>query len=126
MRIVHNEAVGEYAKRRGVFLYELAEAIGLSDGNFTRRLRQELESSEKDSLLRHIDRIAEYKVEQRAFRQEQEMELPSCHSKGGTAEWHRLPRLSFHSGSKHSKLPRYANRTSGCLLPSLVRANKQD
>lgn len=74
MRIEHNKDVREYAKRHGVYLYELAESVGLSDGNFTRRLRRELTSSEKDTLFRNVDRIAEYKDLRRAEWQEEERE----------------------------------------------------
>ena len=53
-----NNDVKIYAKKHGVFLWEIAEAIGLADSNFSRKLRRELPADEKQKILAIIDEIA--------------------------------------------------------------------
>lgn len=49
-----NKAIREYAKSCGVRLWEIAEAYGLSDQNFSRKLRHELPDEEKQRIMQII------------------------------------------------------------------------
>lgn len=49
------------AKTAGVKLWEVAEAIGISDGMFSRKLRRELPEAERKKLLNVIADIAKQK-----------------------------------------------------------------
>lgn len=54
-----NQAVRDYAKARGVRLYELAELYKVSISTFTRKLYNELDMSSQLLLMENIDYIAE-------------------------------------------------------------------
>lgn len=54
----NNREIKDHAKNSGVFLWEIAEAIGLADSNFSRKLRRELPADEKQRILAIIDEIA--------------------------------------------------------------------
>lgn len=45
------------AKEAGVKLWEIAEAYGINDGNFSRLLRRELPSDKKEHMRRIISNI---------------------------------------------------------------------
>jgi lambda repressor-like predicted transcriptional regulator len=49
------------AKEKGVFLYEVAEAYGMVDSCFSRKLRRELPKDEKQAIFKIIDEIASQK-----------------------------------------------------------------
>lgn len=56
-----NSANGEIrseAKRKGVKLWQIAERIGMNDGNFSRKLRKELPQEEKEKILTVIEKLA--------------------------------------------------------------------
>lgn len=53
-----NSDIRIHARDRGVKLWEIADAIGVTDGNFSRKLRHELPDDEKQMILSIIDRIA--------------------------------------------------------------------
>ena len=53
-----NQDLRQAARESGVYLYQLAEAVGVNDGNFSRRLRHELPEAEKQRLLGMIGKIA--------------------------------------------------------------------
>ena len=53
-----NIELREYARRNGVFLWELAARCGVNDGNFSRKLRQELPVEERRRLMALVDEIA--------------------------------------------------------------------
>ena len=59
-----NSDIRALAKDRGVKLWEIAEVIGVSDGNFSRRLRRELSPAEKQRIKGIIDRVAAQHAEQ--------------------------------------------------------------
>ena len=61
-----NNDVKIYAKKHCVFLWEIAEAIGLADSNFSRKLRRELPANEKQRILAIIDEIAAAKKKMNA------------------------------------------------------------
>ena len=53
-----NEKIRTAAKDAGVKLWQIAERVGLTDSNFSRKLRRELPESERDRLLAIIEAIA--------------------------------------------------------------------
>lgn len=58
-----NNDIRERAQRERVYLYEVANAIGISEPTLMRRLRCELPQEEKNRYFEAIDRI---KSEQKA------------------------------------------------------------
>jgi len=56
-----NMDIREAAKQAGVHLWQVAEAYGMNDGNFSRKLRKELPQEEKGKILEIIDRLAQEK-----------------------------------------------------------------
>lgn len=58
-----NMDIREAAKRAGICLWQVAEKIGINDGNFSRKLRKELLPQEKENILTIIDTLAKEKVE---------------------------------------------------------------
>lgn len=52
-----NADVRERAKASGVFLYQVAAAMGISEPTMTRKLRFELSESEKKKVLDIIDNL---------------------------------------------------------------------
>ena len=53
-----NEIIRSTARAKGVRLWELAEACGVNDSNFSRKLRRELPSAEQEKILAIIDQIS--------------------------------------------------------------------
>ena len=58
-----NKEIREAAKRAGVHLWQVADACGLNDGNFSRKLRKELPQEEKQNILEIIERLSKEKQE---------------------------------------------------------------
>lgn len=56
-----NAEIRETAKKSGVFLYELADKLSISEPTMTRLLRKELSEGKKQELLGSIAEIAEEK-----------------------------------------------------------------
>lgn len=54
-----NIDIREYAKKKGVKLWEIASALHINDGNFSRKLRQELPNEMKQQIFQIIDRISD-------------------------------------------------------------------
>lgn len=54
-----NKEVRTYAKEKGVYLWEIAEALHINDGNFSRKLRKELPEAQKQEIIQIIDELAE-------------------------------------------------------------------
>ena len=46
------------AAKSGVRVWEIAEALGIADGNLSRRLRKELTEAEKTQIFSIIDEIS--------------------------------------------------------------------
>lgn len=46
-----NQEIRMEAKRAGVRLWEIAERLGVNDGNFSRKLRRELNPEERGKIL---------------------------------------------------------------------------
>lgn len=53
-----NTDIRQRAKDKHVHLWEVADALGIADCNFSRKLRKELTDSEKEDIIALIDRIA--------------------------------------------------------------------
>ncbi len=53
-----NEEIREFARERGVRLWQVAEALGINDGNLSRKLRHELPAAEQDAIRELISEIA--------------------------------------------------------------------
>ena len=58
---MHNKEIRVAAKNAGIRLWEVAEAYGISDNNFSRKLRKELPQEEKEKILAIINRLAQEK-----------------------------------------------------------------
>lgn len=58
---MYNLEIREAAKTSGVMLWEIAEKYGVSDSNFSRKMRRELPQEEKAKILSIIQDIAEKK-----------------------------------------------------------------
>lgn len=55
---MHNSEIRMKAKEKKVKLWEIADRIGLTDGNFSRKLRKELSDEEREKVLIVIDQLA--------------------------------------------------------------------
>ena len=55
---MHNKEIREAAKKKGVLLWQLAEALGIQDSGLSRKLRHELPEQEKEKMLLVIDKLA--------------------------------------------------------------------
>lgn len=53
-----NQAIRNAAKDKGVPLWRIAEKLGINDGNFSRKLRRELNEEETESILNIISELA--------------------------------------------------------------------
>lgn len=54
---MYNREIRETAKASGVMLWEIAERYGISDSNFSRKLRRELPEPEKQKIFAIIEQI---------------------------------------------------------------------
>ena len=54
-----NNRIREAAKKRGVFLWQVADRYGITDTNFSKKLRAELTEAETDKILKIIEELAE-------------------------------------------------------------------
>jgi len=53
-----NAEIRKAAKSAGVYLWQIAERIGINDGNFSRKLRRELPTEEQEKILGVINDLA--------------------------------------------------------------------
>ena len=53
-----NDQIRKEAKRKGVYLWQIADRIGLADCNFSRKLRHELPQEERKRIMQIINEIA--------------------------------------------------------------------
>jgi hypothetical protein len=54
-----NQDIKNYAKAKGVRLWQIAEVLHINDGNFGRKLRKELSETQKEEIVRIIDELSE-------------------------------------------------------------------
>lgn len=52
-----NNSIREYAKKRGVYMYQIAEFLGIGEATINRWLRSELDSDKKELIINAIDSI---------------------------------------------------------------------
>ena len=57
-KIMQNQAIRTTAKEKCVKLWEIAEALNISEPTMTRKLRHELPQAEKDRIFSIIEEIA--------------------------------------------------------------------
>lgn len=62
---MNNSDIREYAKSRGVKLWELAIRMNISEPTITRKLRVELSDADKAAIRGHIDAIAAEKTKEK-------------------------------------------------------------
>lgn len=60
---MHNKEIRDAAHSAGLRLWQVAAAYGINDGNFSRKLRQELPKEEKEKILAIIARLTQEKQE---------------------------------------------------------------
>jgi hypothetical protein len=49
-----NETLKSYAKGNGVYLWQIADRLGVTDGTFSKYLRKELPPQKKEDILKII------------------------------------------------------------------------
>lgn len=59
---MNNQDIKEAAKKAKIKLWQIADKLGINDGNFSRKLRKELSSEEKQKIF---DIIADLENEQK-------------------------------------------------------------
>ena len=55
---MENLDIRAHAMRRGVKFWQIAEELGLSDSAFSKKLRHELDESEKNRVIAVVERLA--------------------------------------------------------------------
>ena len=60
--LLSNQEIREHAKSNGVFLYQVADVLHISEPTMTRKMRKELPQSEKKHICAIIDDIAKSKT----------------------------------------------------------------
>ncbi len=58
---MENISIRKYAKNHGVYLWEIAMFLNVSEMTITRKLRKELSETESEEIKKVIDQIAEQK-----------------------------------------------------------------
>jgi hypothetical protein len=59
VHILANEDIKKNINDAGVFFYEIAERLGMNDGNFSRLLRNEFSEARKDEVYAIIESVVE-------------------------------------------------------------------
>ena len=54
-----NEKLKEFAKKHNVKLWRVADKLGITDGNFSRKLRYQLSDEEEKKIYNLIIRLAQ-------------------------------------------------------------------
>lgn len=63
MANVANKEIRDAAKEAGICLWQVAEKLGVSDGNFSRKLRRELPAEVREKVLSIIRDLSQEKQE---------------------------------------------------------------
>lgn len=58
MIILANQEIRNAAKQRGIRLWQAADALGITDATFSRKLRHELQEDEREQVLGVIAQLA--------------------------------------------------------------------
>lgn len=59
--LMQNKDIRQALAEAGFKQWELAEALGIHEGNLSRKLRRELPSEQKEHIFRAIERMKEYR-----------------------------------------------------------------
>lgn len=59
MANVANKEIRDAAKEAGICLWQVAEKLGVSDGNFSRKLRRELPAEDREKVLSIIRELSQ-------------------------------------------------------------------
>ena len=54
-----NHDIREYAKSKSILLWQIADKLEITDGNFSRKLRREFSPEEKQKIMQIIDGLSE-------------------------------------------------------------------
>ena len=60
---VSNARIRKAAQEAGVYLWQIAEKLGINDGNFSRKLRRELPVDEQEKIMGIIRELSAKKQE---------------------------------------------------------------
>lgn len=63
---MYNKDIRNYAKEKGVFLWQVAEVMGISEPTMTRKLRTELSAEDKQAFTSIINELSERREEAEA------------------------------------------------------------
>ena len=63
MGTVANKEIRDAAKDAGICLWQIAEELGISDGNFSRKLRRELPAEDRKIVMDIICELSQRKKE---------------------------------------------------------------
>ncbi len=55
---MQNLSIREHARANGVRLWQVADRLGINDGNFSRKLRKELPQEETEQIISIINELA--------------------------------------------------------------------
>ena len=58
---MNNQDIRQALVEAGFKHWELAEALGIYEGNLSRKLRRELPSEQKEHIFRTVERMKEYR-----------------------------------------------------------------
>lgn len=58
-----NITIRKMSKDKGVFLWEIADALGMNDSTLSKKLRKELPQKETEKIVSIIDRLSQEKQE---------------------------------------------------------------
>ena len=61
---MRNREIRMIARENAVFLWEIAERLGITDASFSRKLRHELPEDEKQKIFKIINDIAKEREEE--------------------------------------------------------------
>ena len=53
-----NKDIRDYAEKHNVKLWQIADKLGINDGNFSRKLRLELSEEKKAEIYKIIDELS--------------------------------------------------------------------
>jgi hypothetical protein len=60
---MQNKEIREAARQAGVKLWQIADALGMTDGNFSRKLRHELTEGQKEKVYAIIAKLSSGVIE---------------------------------------------------------------
>ncbi len=63
MKNLKNVEIRKTLKKKGVYQYEVADKMGVSESTLVKRLRKELSADEKQEIIEVIDEIANEREE---------------------------------------------------------------